>query len=52
MVPFNFTLGADAYAGKQWVVSLRLHATRTFAGTVCTADSPAQTVKKVTGVDP
>jgi hypothetical protein len=52
VVPFNFTLGSDAYAGKQWVVSLRLHATRTFGGTVCTADSPAQTVKKVTAVDP
>ncbi|HKQ51200.1 MAG TPA: hypothetical protein VJT74_02450 [Pyrinomonadaceae bacterium] len=52
VVPFNFTLGSDSYAGKQWVVRLRLHATRTFGGNVCTADSPAQTVKKVTGVDP
>jgi hypothetical protein len=52
VVPFNFTLGSDSYAGKQWTVNLRLHATRTFSGNVCVADSPAVTVKKVTGVDP
>ena len=51
-VPFNFTLGSDSYAGKQWVVQLRLHASRTANGLVCTGDSPAVTVKKVTAVDP
>jgi len=52
VVPFNFNLGADSYAGKQWSVQLRLHVSRTVNSLTCTADSPAVTVKKVTAVDP
>jgi hypothetical protein len=57
-VPVSFPIGTDAYLGKQWTVDIRLHADRTITldgdgGTLtCTADSPAQPVKKVTGVDP
>ena len=51
-VPFNFSIGSINYTGKQWAVNLRLHATRTVNGQVCTADSPTVTVTKVTAVDP
>ena len=52
LVPFSFSIGSDSYVGKQWAVNLRLHASRTVGGQVCTADSPPVTVKKVTAVDP
>lgn len=52
VTPFSFSLGSDSYAGKQWVVQLRLHASRTVGTQLCTADSNPVTVKKVTGVDP
>ncbi|HYX40356.1 MAG TPA: hypothetical protein VE821_01600 [Pyrinomonadaceae bacterium] len=51
-MPFNFQIGSINYTGKQWGVNLRLHATRTVNGQVCTADSPTVTVTKVTAVDP
>ena len=50
--PIAFTLGSDGYIGTQWSVNLRLHVTRNLGSQVCTADSPAVTVKKVTAVDP
>ncbi len=40
------------YVGRVWVVDLRLSVTRTAGGVVCTADSAAATVKKLTSVDP
>ncbi|HJQ32347.1 MAG TPA: PKD domain-containing protein [Pyrinomonadaceae bacterium] len=51
-VPYSFSIGSDSYAGKLWAVQLRLHASRTVGTQLCAADSPAVTVKKVTGVDP
>ena len=48
----TFTIGADSYTGQLLTVQLRLHVARTLNGTLCTADSPAVTVKKVTAVDP
>ena len=52
ITPFSFSLGSDAYAGKQWVVQLRLRASRAVGAQLCTADSAPVAVKKVTGVDP
>jgi hypothetical protein len=40
------------FAGKVWVVDLRLHVSRTLNGQLCEANSPAVTVKKLTAVDP
>jgi hypothetical protein len=53
----SFMLGSDPYVGLQWVVSFRLHAERQVvkdngSTLVCSADSSAVTVKKVTAVDP
>lgn len=47
-----FDLAGDSYAGKQWTVQLRLHASRTVGGNLCTVDSDPVTVKKITAVDP
>ena len=53
-VTFNIASGAASgdYAGKVWVVDLRLHVSRTLNGQLCEANSPAVTVKKLTAVDP
>jgi hypothetical protein len=54
--PVTFTLASGAasgdYAGKVWVVDLRLHVQRTLNGILCDANSDPVTVKKLTAVDP
>jgi hypothetical protein len=53
-VTFNIASGVASgdYAGKVWVVDLRLHVSRTLNGELCEANSSAVTVKKLTAVDP
>ena len=46
------TIGTDSYKVKIWTALLRLHASRTVNGSLCTVDSSTVTVKKAVGIDP